>query len=173
MLVSVNDFVTTVNIPNTDEAPLIADLQGFVNKYEPMYMGQLLGADLYAQLTAGLQEEPIPAKWTALKNAITTEQIAQFIYWYFVRKKNTYLSGMNIAVKPQSENAINVSPIVDQVQVWNDMVESSYKSAKFIQDNNVDYGNYYLPNVFKTFYYGRFNWVLMPDIFYKQNDKNI
>lgn len=172
MLVSVDDFEITINIPNTDETPMINKLNGFIAKYEPEYLTQLLGSALYGEFKAGLELDPIPTKWQSLRDNISKEQIASFIYWYFVRKQNAYLAGTNITVKPKSENAENVSPIFDQVNVWNDMVDASLKTVKFIQDNNVDYGNYYLPDMQRFYYYNHFCSHL-PDIFYKQNYHNI
>ena len=154
MLVSVNDFIVEINIPNTDETPVINSLQGFIDKYEPRYLTQLLGDTMYTDFKAGLLEDPIPAKWQSLKDNISVEQIASFIFFYWLRSKNSYVSGLNVVVKPKSENAANVTPVVVQVDVWNDMVEASYKSAKYIQDNNVLYGNYYLPALSNLFYYG-------------------
>lgn len=168
MLVSVDDFDLTINIPNTDETPVINRLTGFIAKYEPEYLTQLLGATLYADFKAGLEEDPIPTKWQSLKDNISVEQIASFVYFYWVRKNNSFLSGNNIIVKPKTENAENISPIFDQVNVWNEMVDSSFKTVKFIQENNVDYGNYYLPDMQRWYYYNHFCHSL-PDIFYKQN----
>jgi hypothetical protein len=171
MLVSVNDFIIEINIPNTDETAVIENLQGFINKYEPRYLTQLLGDALYTDFKAGLVIEPIPAKWQSLKDNISIEQIASFVFFYYIRSKNSYNSGLNVIVKPKSENATAISPIITQVDVWNDMVDASYTSAKYIQDNNSLYGNYYLPTVCHMFYYG-YNRMCLPDIFEKLNYQN-
>lgn len=173
MLVSVNDFNLDINIPNTDESPVANRLTGYIAKYEPIYMEQLLGESLYAEFKAGLEIDPVPAKWTALKNAITVEQIATFVYWYWVRKNNSYLSGLNTIVKPKAENAASVSPVGDMVFNWNQMVDASYKTVKFIQENNADYNNYYLPGVLHLHYHGYCNQYCLPDIFHKQNTLGI
>jgi len=173
MLVSVDDFILDINIPNTDTPAIIERLNGYIDKYEPIYLTQLLGETLYTDFKAGLLEEPIPDKWMSLENAITVEQIANFIYWHFVRKSNTYLSGVNTIVKPKTENSNQASPIDDMVFVWNDMIDASYKTVKFIQENNADYGNYYLPGVLHLHYYGYCNWYRLPDIFHNQNSLNI
>lgn len=170
MLVSTTDFSLDINIPNTDETPIMNRLNGFIAIYEPEYLTMLLGGSLYADFKAGLELDPIPAKWQSLKENITVYQVAVYVYWHWVRKGVAPLSGFNTAVSPKAENANVVSPIDDMVYNWNRMVDLSYKSVKFIQDNNADYGNYYLPNLYP---YGYYNRCMVPDIFHRQNSLNI
>jgi len=167
MQVTVDDFEIDINIPNTDETPIANRLQGFIDIYEPEYMTKLLGETLYTDFKAGLLIDPLPAKWQSLQDKISTYQIAVYIYWHWVRKNTAGLSGFNTAISPKAENAIVVSPIDDMVFNWNRMVELSRKTVKFIQENNADYGNYYLPNTLNEYYYG---WNCdVPDILKHQN----
>lgn len=42
------------------------NIQWFINKYEPKLLVDLLGYSTYKAFMAGIQEDPIPAKWLAL-----------------------------------------------------------------------------------------------------------
>lgn len=45
-----------------------ADLQAFIDNVEAETLKSLLGIELYTALIAGLAEDPVPAKWTKLRD---------------------------------------------------------------------------------------------------------
>jgi hypothetical protein len=166
MIVQTSDFIGgKIKIANVAQEDVAADLQIFINDYEPEYLTYLLGADLYADLVAGLAIDPIPAKWTALVEQISVA-VANYIYWFYMRDNNTQTVAMG-ETKGKSANAGAALPDEKLIRAWNEMVKLSYNTVQFIKDNPTDYGDYYIEN----FYY--LGWLNdnchRPDIFYTVN----
>jgi len=59
-------FVGEINLPNTNEEDIQVRLKHFINIYEPKFLTELLGYDLYSSFIAGLQETIIEQKWVDL-----------------------------------------------------------------------------------------------------------
>lgn len=53
-IISASDFVHEYNIPNRTKPEIAEDINWFISKYEPQLLVELLGADLYSLLKAGL-----------------------------------------------------------------------------------------------------------------------
>jgi hypothetical protein len=160
-----SDFKVDILIPNTDQNYVASALQGYIDKYEPIYLKTLLGPDLYALYIAGLAEVPVPAKWTALKAQISYAP-ANFIYWYWMTSKQTQSVGIG-EQQSKAANAEMTSPRLKMVAAWDEMVGMSFDTVRFITDNTADYGDYYLPNFFS------WNWLCQwdrPNIFYKTQE---
>lgn len=130
-------------------------VSGFINKYETRYLKELLGDDLYNSFIAGLAEEPVLPKWTALLNQLVNNEtkespIANYIYYYYSRNKATETVGIG-EMKPNTENGSMASAVQKQVRAWNEMVDWNFEVAKFISENEDDYGpfiwiNYHFHN---------------------------
>jgi len=121
-------------------------LSGFINKYEPKFLTDLLGDVLYSEFKAGLLENPIPQKWTDLKNVLandTTKEspIANYVYYWFLRNASTTTVEVGES-KQLTENAERVSSIDKQVRAWNEMVYWNRKVIIFLNTNISDYPNW-------------------------------
>ena len=121
-------------------------LSGFIAKYEPKFLNDLLGDVLYSEFKAGLTENPIPQKWTDLKNALandTTKEspIANYVYYWYLRNASstTVEAGESMQL---TENANRVSSIDKQVRAWNEMVDLNKKVIIFLNENINDYPSY-------------------------------
>ena len=132
--------IAIAGIENTlDGAPL--NLDYFIEKYEPEFLHELLGEDLFNDFKAGLLIAPIPSKWTDLKarleKAFGTNfpkdhcPIAKFVYHQYWIDKVTQASPIGEVVA-NSENSIRVSSDVRLVTVWNSMVDDNYEIARWL-----------------------------------------
>ena len=138
-------------------------LSGFINKYEPKFLTDLLGDVLYSEFKSGLLEVPIPQKWTDLKNVLANDitkesPIANYVYYWFLRNASTTTVEVGES-KQLTENAERVSSIDKQVRAWNEMVDWNRKVIIFLNANISDYPNwgasegFYLGSMFGN--YGR------------------
>lgn len=149
MLIDATYFIGELAIANRDQPSVLASINLFIAKYEPKYLKLVMGDTLYAAYLAGIEEDPIPAKWTNLQNVIRVSStkdsaIAGYVYWWYMRDMASQTVGMG-QVKPAAENAIMVSNIDKMTRAWNEMSEQTMKIAKFIMDNPTDYPNYPYP----------------------------
>lgn len=187
------DFVGEVNIPNTGDTYLgtNSNVQYFINKYEPIFLENLLGYDLYQLYLIGITPVPVePAT-----NPVTYQPIAQiwiniqtmakpllinFIYYYYKLDEVTYSSSTGES-RTKSENSTSESPGKKMQLRWNEMVRWVYKIVKH-WDVTV-YGEYYINfaifriyelefDEFYPFFYSRCRRRL-PDIFYTINTMGI
>lgn len=128
-------FIGEVLIPNlTTATPAgtanIAELTSFCSIYEPKFLKQLLGEDLYDLYIAGINVGSPEAKWTALKNKIygisgvTTTYItpaANYVYFY-LRVHQQSISATSGELSPDFQNAQKVANR-KLFTVWNRMVD--------------------------------------------------
>lgn len=164
-IVQTSDFTGKIKIANTAKADVATDLQIFIDDYEGEFLKLLLGETLYTDFIAGLDEDPIPAKWTALKDKIGVS-IANYIYWFYMRDNNTQTVAMG-ETKGKSANAGSALPDEKIVRAWNEMVKICYTVVELINNNPDDYGTYYIENFY---YLGWYNHHCQrPDIFHTVN----
>jgi hypothetical protein len=171
MIVQPADFIGEVRIANTSQEDVAADLNHFIQKYEPIFLTELLGETLYADLSAGLGEVPIPEKWTGLKNKIKLS-IVNYIYWYYITDQHIQTVGVGQAVS-KAGNATIVSPVTKLVRAWNEMQQNNIAAIKFINANTEDYGDYYKPYWLTYcehgYFWGNVYNCILPDILCTQN----
>ena len=179
MLIDATYFIGELAIANRDKASVIASINLFIQKYEAKYLRMVMGETIYADYLAGIEEDPIPAKWTDLQNVIRVAStkdspIAGYVYWWYMRDQASQTVGMG-QVKPLAENAIMVSNIDKMTRAWNEMVDQTKVVAKFLFDNQDTYGNYpYAPfdwtdaPVFE-YHVSSIGYVCYPEIFHKKN----
>jgi hypothetical protein len=142
MLIDRTYFIGELNIPNTSNAAVGSLLDLFIEKYEAKFLTEVLGYELYNAFKAGLLEEPIPQKWTDLKNGVEyTDQtgrtrlwpglitqppadkqspIANYVYYWYIRNNHSQTAAMG-EVKSQNENAVTHSPALKMTRAWNEM----------------------------------------------------
>lgn len=170
-LVQPSDFKFGINIPHRDEDDVQKKIQWFIDKYEPLFLTQLLGPSLYAALKAGLNENDTLAKWSSLRD-IVTPLAANYVYWWYLRKNVTTTVTTGEASAKNSNSNIE-SPIRKMVDVWN---ENIYCCRELVANwNVVDYGMYYLPNVWNYYNHNMYYSLgtNLPEIFTIQNTLNI
>lgn len=61
-LIDISYFVNELNVPNTDQAPVMARLTAFIQKYEQEFLRHLLGYPLYKAFITGLATTPPPQR---------------------------------------------------------------------------------------------------------------
>lgn len=108
-------------------------LTGIIEKYEPIILIDILGADFYNQIQTALQSDPLATKWNTLINGGSYQEdgatypfrglkyiLAGFIYYHYHRN-NAYSpssEGGHIITAPES--AIMKSMNFKMWQNWND-----------------------------------------------------
>jgi hypothetical protein len=134
MIVTIQDFTSDpYAIPNLDARE--DSFMDFADNHEREVLGKVLGPLLYDELTAGLLEDPIQAKWTALKNGSKQvingstynwtglkKALVPYIYAMWLMETVQVLSG-NGMVRPSNENSKEVSPDRKIVRAYNDFVK--------------------------------------------------
>jgi len=163
-IVQVSDFKGEINIANTSDMFVAQNVQWFIDKYEPIYFTQLLGADLYLLLKNGLLEDPILTKWTELVANI--KGAANFIYCKYIKNEFSQTVGTG-EVKTKGANSYPYNPNVKIARAWNEMLDYSLESIKYINDNPVDYGGYYIENFYYMEWYNTY--CDRPEIFKRMN----
>ena len=139
MLITVNNFVGEIAIGQAENSVIAANIELFINKYEPMFLMKLLGKDLYNEFNDGLTLNPVPEKWNTLKNKVMYP-CANYIYCYYMRNKASETNGFGETL-PESENSQRVSPVQKIVRAWNEMVDIN-NAIKCELINNDAYPNY-------------------------------
>lgn len=129
MIVTTADFVGENAIAQVEQPNVAAEVNLFIDKYEPEYLHKVLGLALFDAYTAGIiAEDPI---YIALRDGGTYISYAElrryeglkpgiinYVYYHYIRNHVTYTTGTG-------EKAINnpVDSTHKQVRAWNDMVE--------------------------------------------------
>lgn len=145
---TVNYFIGELLIPNiTGTAPAATasanNLKWFIAQYEPEFLELLLGTDLYEEFLAGLAANPVPAKWTALKNKIYQvdtqngvylSPAANYIYYHVMRDQITMTTSVG-EVKPGKDAARPVSNTSKMVLAWNNMADKAEKIWEWLEEN--------------------------------------
>lgn len=145
-IITPSDFKGELNLPNTDGKYADQGLQIFIDKYEPKFIRALFGKTLGNLLIAGLAEDPVDARWTALMTADFKYALTCYVYWWYLRDNTSYTGGSGV-VKSNSENASNVSPVHKLCKAWNDMVTINREIA-----TDIDLTVY--PEFTKPYWYG-------------------
>jgi hypothetical protein len=182
------DFIGEVNIPNNGDTYLgtASNIQYFIDKYEAIFLENLLGYELYNLYLIGITPVavvpttdpityvPIDAKWLNIQT-ITKQLIVNFIYYYYKLDEFTYSSGTGES-KSKGENSTIANPARKMVSRWNEMVNGVYKIVKYWDVETyglyyIDfkrYGYYWHYDPLTFFVYGRFN-QKVPNIFFTVN----
>lgn len=129
------DFKGENTIAQLEEESVSETVQWFIDKYEPKFLLQLMGADLYAEFKLGLTlvevqpptdpitYEPIPEQWLSLRDETDLKaMLVNYVYYYYMQFQTTQNAGTG-TVKPKNDNSIQVSGIDKYIRSWNEMVE--------------------------------------------------
>lgn len=112
------------------------NVQSFIDKYEPIFLRKLLGAELYDQLIV----TPITQRFTTLLPYLKPA-IVDYVYWFYQSYQNTQTFGSGEG-KSQKQNATNASVYPKMVRSWNEMVDLNRETNKFLRDNATTYPEY-------------------------------
>jgi len=148
MALSAAYFVGELMIPNISgttvtELSNLHQLNIAIAKYEPLYLEELLGEDLYTAYAAGIAAVSPLAKWTALRDKIYVTNLtlgigfspaADYVYFHFMRNQAT-VSLMNTEGIPDHENFTAASVNQKIVAAWNDMVRLSDEIQDWLDED--------------------------------------
>ena len=136
-IVQPSDFEGKYTLANTSEAYIDALIQLAIDEYEPTMLTDLLGAELYADFIAGLAQDPVLPKWTALQ-AKVFKSILCYVYYMYMRDNATSTTG-NGETNAKTANAEQTTPIDKMMDRWNEGVKGNYATVKFVNDTPDDY----------------------------------
>jgi hypothetical protein len=105
---------------------------------ELQFLKELLGKDLRDAFLAGLNDDPIEQKWIDLRDKIydsanKISPVANYVYYFYIDP--TKMTDVGIAIA-KSDNLINVSPLIRQVEVWNDMADLNLEIVEWLDENS-------------------------------------
>lgn len=129
---------------NISQASTLAPLTQAITQYEKEILISLLGYKLYSLLIADLSEgvpqtqiykdlvdgaeftheingEEILLKWEGLKNTSLQSLIAYYVYYMYVERGITSLTGTGISLPPKGKDWERVSPVNKLCDVWERM----------------------------------------------------
>lgn len=156
-IVKTTDFVGKYSI--SQNSFNTTDLQAFIDKYEKVYLrdllGLVLGDLLYADIAGSTYLPPVTARFTVLFNAIAQElngfdvisdgikeMLLGFIYWEYVKATSVHntITGNVIA-----ENEVSSKVDFASTEVYNNYNEAikSYRAIQiYINENSSTYPEY-------------------------------
>lgn len=150
-LIDITYFYGEINIAQIDNVAVSSTVTDFIKKYEPKCLKQLLGVGFELLF----QENILPisgdmdARWrdllygTTYKYCGRTYQwmgfinedkeslLANYIYYWWVRKEVQQTTGMG-QVKPSGENGNITSSQNTSIRAWNEMVEWAHSLVLYL-----------------------------------------
>jgi len=140
MLIDSTYFTNKRNLPQTGNTEGLADVDAFIEEYEPQYLQCVLGYNLWQLFDAATSGSGLPAedRYLALLNGGTFTQngctyrwpgfmarpspIAYFVYYQYVDNKVTdfALTGMVVSETDNNRRVASVDRLVDS---WNRMCD--------------------------------------------------
>lgn len=133
-IIAITDFKGEQSIAQQSNAGVRENVQGFIDKYEPIFLKRLLGSVLANKFITGLVPvpvepatdpvtyDPIDAKWLFLRDDTDLKaMLVDFVYYWYIRDQVTFTAGTG-EVKAKNENSVRVSSVDKQVKAWNEMV---------------------------------------------------
>jgi hypothetical protein len=175
-IITIADFRGEQSIAQHSNAGVRENVQGFIDKYEPIFLKKLLGSVLANEFVAGLVPvpvepatdpvtyEPIDAKWLFLRDDTDLKaMLVDYVYYWYIRDQVTFTAGTG-EVKAKNENSVLVSSVDKQVKAWNEMVSMA-------REFDLDVAIY--PDWSRE-WYNHGNWLFCtPDIYLFINSLNI
>jgi len=143
-LIDASYFTGELDIPNTGEPAVLADLNRAIEQFEYEVLVDLLGYRLYKQFIDGL-DQPAPeqkwkdlrdgaefsfefcdvtvtTKWEGLVNQAKRSLIAYYVFYKKLNIDMVSAAGVGGVVQTLTENAEMVSPVNVLVRTWNKML---------------------------------------------------
>jgi hypothetical protein len=104
-------------IPNLSNTNVEAALNAFIEKYEVRFLKTLFGA-MYTDYAAGILVVPIDTIWTALQTADLKDALANYVYYWWMRKDRTKTTSEG-ETRPAVENGDIVFSNEKMIDCWN------------------------------------------------------
>jgi hypothetical protein len=143
-LIDTSYFEGEIEVPNSNQAEIAADLNDSITKYEQEVLIYLLGYALFKELkaqpnyTSGdkwdklvngeeftytVNGATVTTRWEGLKGFSKKSLIAYYVYWMHRRKRKSYTAGGGAEAESKSANSDKVSPYIKMVEVWNEFIK--------------------------------------------------
>lgn len=170
MITQLAGFKGEIVIAQATVSPVNENVQWFIDQYEPEFLIKLFGADFAALFTAGIAEDPVDARWTAILDFNGFKlAIARYIYYWYMRDQAEQTVGTGTG-KPKNTNMVNVSARDKVSKAWYKMYVINWQILCFLQQNITDYPEYSLPSWYYPFsvIWGNMQWNWSIDIFYSE-----
>lgn len=131
-IVNQSFFIGDLYLPNLTHSAELARLQGFIDKYEPECLLNILGYPLYKLigvesstrmtelLTGGDYTDGMGnlQKWQGITHNTVISLIANYVYWYILKSDAINKSGVGTNIS-KSEAATEISPAEKMCEAWN------------------------------------------------------
>ena len=137
-IIDTSFFTGRFQIPQLSQADVATDLQSFIDMYEEEILQNAMGYLFYNDFKAGINATTVDPKWQQLldgfyftnqygygdqfkgfKPANNQSVIVPFIYYQWLRAKQSQLTGTGMVMQPQSENAITNVASWKMTEAWN------------------------------------------------------
>lgn len=140
-IVTISDFKVPYSIAQAEQANVAAVIQEYIDRYEPEYLNNLLGVELYGlykatpgnypELNAGasyVNEYGVLVQQYGLKSGIVP-----YVYYFYLRERETFTTGSG----EQKVNKGNPQTgLYKQVNAWNDMVTKTWQILGYVNTIN-------------------------------------
>ncbi|MDR2127306.1 MAG: hypothetical protein LBP63_10835 [Prevotellaceae bacterium] len=120
MIVTTAIFEGEITIGQLEYPDRQAQVQWFINQYEPKYLAKLLGLELATELLTEYAKEVHAEKWNILANKVKMAA-ACYIYFYFQKDSATASVGAGV-IEMETENGTHVNNEYKMLNAWNRMV---------------------------------------------------
>lgn len=122
------DGAMALAAPSPTNEALSGYIEFFIERYEPEYLGKLLGEELYNDFLANSKGESSTHadKWERFKSIIVDGRfspIANYVYFFMIRSSQSTATFNGVRI--DGENL--VSPRHKMIDAWNDMVNHNIK----------------------------------------------
>lgn len=172
-IVALSDFRGEIVIAQATVSPVSQNVQWFCDKYEAVYLRELLGSDFATMFITGLKNATlvppvaVDPRWTALltPNGYDLKTaVANFIYYWYQRDQDSQTMGIGTG-QAKAQNAVIVSAAGKVARAWFEMVCISWQTLKYLRDNASTYPEFVMPCWFTSFYLSWITWEFSSDIF--------
>jgi len=131
MITSASDFIGEYNIPNRSDAQTAELIDGFIAKYEPRLLVELLGADLYSQMLAGLGAGTA----TISDGSPIVDGVGTKFLTYFQVGDEIAINGVAKIIE-----AITSDTVLSTTENWDEAItDAYYKGLKWYNFYNLPY----------------------------------
>ena len=145
MLITPSFFVDDISIPNNMSPMVFERINGFINKFEPRLLRDLLGNELYELLLSEKSErmeslingtnfigyEGYNDYWEGLVHDKEQSLIAYYVYYQFEESNATQSVGLGTTI-PNNNAQKAVTPADKMIGAWNNMSNSIKDLTRFL-----------------------------------------
>lgn len=162
-LIDITYFIGEINIAGTNRAEVSDIVTHLIDKYEVIFLRDVLGIKLYNEYVTGIAAGSPAQKWLDIRDGkefqigetfyrwrgfkegsttLTRKSIiANFVYYWYTRDAVSFQTPASEA-SAKTENSNIVSPAVKQSRAWNEMVDGVNELVFFLSNNLATYDSY-------------------------------